>query len=154
MEQVPVEPYNIPLSQAEVLRQGSDVTLVAWGTQVSKVLWSSLLTIRAQFKGQELNCVLSLNCQTVNIVCVPSVHGWVNDSLYFCLYETCFLMCKISLILCWSWHWKCGRSVEPLLEGDDLCMVMKVILLNVAVGCDSEEGSGKDSWKLSVERKV
>ncbi|KAJ1058453.1 hypothetical protein K5549_008573 [Capra hircus] len=34
VEQVPVEPYNIPLSQAEVIREGSDVTLVAWGTQV------------------------------------------------------------------------------------------------------------------------
>ncbi|XP_069866270.1 2-oxoisovalerate dehydrogenase subunit beta, mitochondrial isoform X2 [Dipodomys merriami] len=34
VEQVPVEPYNIPLSQAEVLQEGSDVTLVAWGTQV------------------------------------------------------------------------------------------------------------------------
>lgn len=33
-EQVPIEPYNIPLSQAEVIQEGSDVTLVAWGTQV------------------------------------------------------------------------------------------------------------------------
>nr|XP_058939862.1 2-oxoisovalerate dehydrogenase subunit beta, mitochondrial isoform X4 [Kogia breviceps] len=34
VEQVPIEPYNIPLSQAEVIQEGSDVTLVAWGTQV------------------------------------------------------------------------------------------------------------------------
>ncbi|XP_041962638.1 2-oxoisovalerate dehydrogenase subunit beta, mitochondrial [Alosa pseudoharengus] len=34
VEQVPTEPYTIPLSQAEVLQEGSDVTLVAWGTQV------------------------------------------------------------------------------------------------------------------------
>lgn len=34
VEQVPVEPYTIPLSQAEVLMEGSDITLVAWGTQV------------------------------------------------------------------------------------------------------------------------
>ncbi|XP_029801057.1 2-oxoisovalerate dehydrogenase subunit beta, mitochondrial isoform X2 [Suricata suricatta] len=34
VEQVPLEPYNIPLSQAEVIQEGSDVTLVAWGTQV------------------------------------------------------------------------------------------------------------------------
>ncbi|RMC13320.1 hypothetical protein DUI87_10855 [Hirundo rustica rustica] len=34
MEQVPIEPYTIPLSQAEVLQTGSDVTMVAWGTQV------------------------------------------------------------------------------------------------------------------------
>ncbi|KAG7273651.1 hypothetical protein CRUP_018130 [Coryphaenoides rupestris] len=34
VEQVPVEPYTIPLSQAEVLVEGSDITLVAWGTQI------------------------------------------------------------------------------------------------------------------------
>uniref|UniRef100_A0A6I8N253 3-methyl-2-oxobutanoate dehydrogenase (2-methylpropanoyl-transferring) n=1 Tax=Ornithorhynchus anatinus TaxID=9258 RepID=A0A6I8N253_ORNAN len=34
VEQVPIDPFYIPLSQAEVLQEGSDVTLVAWGTQV------------------------------------------------------------------------------------------------------------------------
>ncbi|KAJ3597368.1 hypothetical protein NHX12_000896, partial [Muraenolepis orangiensis] len=34
VEQVPVEPFVVPLSQAEVLEEGSDVTLVAWGTQI------------------------------------------------------------------------------------------------------------------------
>ncbi|XP_033106981.1 2-oxoisovalerate dehydrogenase subunit beta, mitochondrial-like [Anneissia japonica] len=34
VEQVPIADYEIPLSQAEVLVEGSDVTLVAWGTQV------------------------------------------------------------------------------------------------------------------------
>lgn len=34
VEQVPMEAYTIPLSQAEILQEGSDVTLVAWGTQV------------------------------------------------------------------------------------------------------------------------
>ena len=37
VEQVPVEPYTIPLSQAEILQEGSDVTLVAWGTQVGDI---------------------------------------------------------------------------------------------------------------------
>ncbi|KAF3840149.1 hypothetical protein F7725_018866 [Dissostichus mawsoni] len=34
VEQVPVEPYTIPLSQADIVQEGSDVTLVAWGTQI------------------------------------------------------------------------------------------------------------------------
>uniref|UniRef100_A0AAR2JZK7 2-oxoisovalerate dehydrogenase subunit beta, mitochondrial n=1 Tax=Pygocentrus nattereri TaxID=42514 RepID=A0AAR2JZK7_PYGNA len=34
VEQVPTEPYHIPLSQAEVVQEGSDMTFVAWGTQV------------------------------------------------------------------------------------------------------------------------
>lgn len=38
VEQVPVESYTIPLSQAEVLQEGSDVTLVAWGTQVRHLM--------------------------------------------------------------------------------------------------------------------
>lgn len=36
VEQVPTEAYTIPLSQAEVIQEGSDVTLVAWGTQVRR----------------------------------------------------------------------------------------------------------------------
>lgn len=38
VDQVPVEAYTIPLSQADVLQEGSDVTLVAWGTQVGDLV--------------------------------------------------------------------------------------------------------------------
>lgn len=38
VEQVPVEAYTIPLSQADILQEGSDVTLVAWGTQVGALM--------------------------------------------------------------------------------------------------------------------
>lgn len=38
VEQVPVEAYTIPLSQADILQEGSDVTLVAWGTQVGALV--------------------------------------------------------------------------------------------------------------------
>lgn len=34
VEQVPVKDYMIPLSKAEVLVEGDDVTMVAWGTQL------------------------------------------------------------------------------------------------------------------------
>ncbi|XP_061427136.1 2-oxoisovalerate dehydrogenase subunit beta, mitochondrial [Lethenteron reissneri] len=34
VEQVPVGHYELPLSQAEVLQEGSDITLLGWGTQV------------------------------------------------------------------------------------------------------------------------
>lgn len=34
VEQVPVKDYMIPLSKAEVLVEGDDVTLIGWGTQV------------------------------------------------------------------------------------------------------------------------
>lgn len=34
VENVPIKDYTLPLSKAEVLVEGSDVTVVAWGTQV------------------------------------------------------------------------------------------------------------------------
>lgn len=35
VEEVPVGMYRLPLGKASVVRQGSDVTLVGWGQQVS-----------------------------------------------------------------------------------------------------------------------
>jgi len=37
VEDVPVADYELPLSKAEVVQQGNDVTIVAWGTQVHVV---------------------------------------------------------------------------------------------------------------------
>ena len=36
-EEVPVGDYTLPLSKASIVQQGSDITLVGWGTQVSPV---------------------------------------------------------------------------------------------------------------------
>ena len=36
-EEVPVADFEIPLGTAEVVREGSDVTIVAWGAQVGVV---------------------------------------------------------------------------------------------------------------------
>lgn len=37
MEQVPTDAYYLPLSQADIVQEGSDLTMVAWGTQVGHV---------------------------------------------------------------------------------------------------------------------
>lgn len=37
MEQVPTEAYHLPLSQADIVQEGSDLTMVAWGTQVGHI---------------------------------------------------------------------------------------------------------------------
>ncbi|KAJ3219502.1 hypothetical protein HDU67_000915 [Dinochytrium kinnereticum] len=34
VEQVPVEDYTLPIGKAEILREGKDITVVAWGSQV------------------------------------------------------------------------------------------------------------------------
>ena len=37
MAQVPVGDYELPLGQAEIVREGSTVTLVGWGAQVMRL---------------------------------------------------------------------------------------------------------------------
>ena len=37
-DSVPVGPWRIPLGKAELVREGGDVTLVAWGRQLHTVL--------------------------------------------------------------------------------------------------------------------
>jgi hypothetical protein len=34
VEEVPVSEYTIPLGKAQLLREGSDITLIGWGAQV------------------------------------------------------------------------------------------------------------------------
>lgn len=34
VEQVPTSPYTLPLSQAEILQTGTDLTVVSWGTPI------------------------------------------------------------------------------------------------------------------------
>lgn len=148
VEQVPVEPYTIPLSQAEVLQTGSDVTLVAWGTQVS----------HTAEPGLRVRCCLNsvafrLRCQTINCVCVPPLYAWRND--YQCLYETCFLLYKILLIFGWGWLDSGNVEEVPVQEVNILSIVMKVIHLrmghwDVTLGW----AMGKESSKYSAERKV
>ena len=35
--QVPIEDYEIPLGQGEVVRAGTDITLVGWGIQMGRI---------------------------------------------------------------------------------------------------------------------
>jgi len=37
VEEVPVEDYQLPIGKAEVIRQGSDITIVAWGAHLEHV---------------------------------------------------------------------------------------------------------------------
>uniref|UniRef100_A0AC11DM45 Branched chain keto acid dehydrogenase E1 subunit beta n=1 Tax=Ovis aries TaxID=9940 RepID=A0AC11DM45_SHEEP len=75
VEQVPVEPYNIPLSQAEVIREGSDVTLVAWGTQVHVIREVAAM---AQEK-------LGVSCEVIDL---RTILPWDVDTV---CKEECFL---------------------------------------------------------------
>ncbi|XP_073935202.1 2-oxoisovalerate dehydrogenase subunit beta, mitochondrial isoform X3 [Castor canadensis] len=75
VEQVPIEPYNIPLSQAEVIQEGSDMTMVAWGTQVHVIREVASM---AQEK-------LGVSCEVIDL---RTIIPWDVDTV---CKEECFL---------------------------------------------------------------
>ena len=57
VEQVPVGDYEIPLGKADVVAQGSDITIVAWGAQVH-------VCLKAAEKAQQ---DLNVSCEVVDL---------------------------------------------------------------------------------------
>ncbi|XP_035224076.1 2-oxoisovalerate dehydrogenase subunit beta, mitochondrial-like, partial [Stegodyphus dumicola] len=68
VEQVPLKDYTLPLSQAEILIEGDDVTVVGWGTQVH------VLREVCQLAQDKLN----VSCELIDLV---TVHPWDKDTI-------------------------------------------------------------------------
>lgn len=66
VEEVPVGEYTIPLSKGEILKEGSDVTIVAWGTQVHVVKEV------AQMASNELD----ISCEVIDM---RTLQPWDED---------------------------------------------------------------------------
>ncbi|XP_012945364.1 2-oxoisovalerate dehydrogenase subunit beta, mitochondrial [Aplysia californica] len=60
IEEVPVGDYELPLSQADVIVEGTDVTLIGWGTQVH------VLRETAALAQQKLN----VSCEVIDLVSI------------------------------------------------------------------------------------
>lgn len=60
VEQVPVKDYVLPLSKAEILTEGTDVTLIGWGTQVH------VLREVVQIAQDKLN----VSCELIDLVTI------------------------------------------------------------------------------------
>merc|ERR1711937_459805 len=67
-EQVPTGYYQIPLGQADVLQEGSDLTLVAWGTQVHVI--KEVANIVEEEYG--------ISCEVIDLV---SVLPWDRETI-------------------------------------------------------------------------
>uniref|UniRef100_A0A8R1HNH4 2-oxoisovalerate dehydrogenase subunit beta, mitochondrial n=1 Tax=Caenorhabditis japonica TaxID=281687 RepID=A0A8R1HNH4_CAEJA len=65
-EDVPVGDYTIPLGQAETVRSGKDLTIVAWGTQVHVALEA------AQLAKEKLNA-------DVEVIDLQTIQPWDED---------------------------------------------------------------------------
>jgi len=57
VEEVPIADYELPLSQAEVMVPGSDVTMIAWGTQVQVI----------REVGEMAKQKLGVNCEIIDL---------------------------------------------------------------------------------------
>ena len=72
--EVPDEDYTLPLGQAEVLREGTDVTLVAWGAQVQAIE-----------KAADLAAEAGISCEVIDL---RTLLPWDHDTLATSLKKT------------------------------------------------------------------
>jgi len=69
VEQVPVNDYELPLSKAEILKSGTDITIVGWGTQIY-VLENAIQLVEKNMPGAsceliDLRTILPWDIETV-----------------------------------------------------------------------------------------
>uniref|UniRef100_A0A0A9XMT4 2-oxoisovalerate dehydrogenase subunit beta, mitochondrial n=1 Tax=Lygus hesperus TaxID=30085 RepID=A0A0A9XMT4_LYGHE len=69
VEEVPIEPYEIPLGQAEVVIPGNQVTLIGWGTQVH------VLCEVAEMAQEKHN----ISCEVIDLC---TILPWDEDTVY------------------------------------------------------------------------
>ncbi|XP_027037180.1 2-oxoisovalerate dehydrogenase subunit beta, mitochondrial-like isoform X3 [Pocillopora damicornis] len=69
VEEVPVGDYEIPLSEAEILEEGSDVTVVGWGTQIHV-----LRDVCKMAKDQ-----LGVSCELIDL---RTILPWDEDTVF------------------------------------------------------------------------
>lgn len=74
-EQVPIGDYELPLGKAEVVREGSDVTLVGWGNQVER-----LLTAADQYAAKD-----GISCEVIDL---QSIMPWDEDCVFASVEKT------------------------------------------------------------------
>ncbi|XP_041107155.1 2-oxoisovalerate dehydrogenase subunit beta, mitochondrial-like isoform X2 [Polyodon spathula] len=107
VEQVPVEPYHIPLSQAEVLQEGSDVTLVAWGTQSVAKTGRLLVSHEAPVTGgfaAEISSTVQEECFLNLEAPIARVCGY--DTPFPHIFEPFYIPDK----------WKCFEAVKKMIN--------------------------------------
>lgn len=65
--EVPEEDYTIPLGKAEVVQEGNDITLLAWGAQVETIKKAADMALEDGVSCEiiDLRCILPWDAQTV-----------------------------------------------------------------------------------------
>lgn len=68
VEDVPVGDFELPLGKAEVVRQGTDVTLIGWGNQVHRLL-----------KAAELASADGIDCEVIDL---QTIVPWDEETVF------------------------------------------------------------------------
>lgn len=74
VSEVPESPYRLPLGKAEIVKSGSDITLVAWGAQVETIEKAAAL---AEEKG--------VSCEVIDL---QSILPWDAETVFQSVYKT------------------------------------------------------------------
>ncbi|KAK7887168.1 hypothetical protein WMY93_026789 [Mugilogobius chulae] len=107
VEQVPVDAYTIPLSQAEVLQEGSDVTLLAWGTQSVVKTGRLLISHEAPVTGgfaAEISSTVQEECFLNLEAPISRVCGY--DTPFPHIFEPFYIPDK----------WKCLEAIKKMIN--------------------------------------
>jgi len=80
LEQVPIDDYRLPLSSAEVLKEGSDLTIISWGTPIYTI--SNALNILAS-PPESLRPVVpeSLRQANIELIDLRTILPWDVDTV-------------------------------------------------------------------------
>ncbi|XP_030746580.1 2-oxoisovalerate dehydrogenase subunit beta, mitochondrial [Sitophilus oryzae] len=79
VEEVPVADYQLPLGKADILKEGKDITMIGWGTQVH-VLSETAEILEKEYK---------ISCEVIDLV---SILPWDQDTV-------CRSVCKTGRVL-------------------------------------------------------
>ena len=75
VEQVPIDDYTLPLSRAQILRSGSDLTLLSWGTPVYHCE-SALSLLRSPSPALEALVPPSLRSAKIELIDLRTILPW------------------------------------------------------------------------------
>uniref|UniRef100_A0A6I8QGU6 3-methyl-2-oxobutanoate dehydrogenase (2-methylpropanoyl-transferring) n=1 Tax=Xenopus tropicalis TaxID=8364 RepID=A0A6I8QGU6_XENTR len=107
VEQVPVEPYYIPLSQAEVIQEGTDITLLSWGTQSVSKTGRLLISHEAPVTGgfaSEISATVQEECFLNLEAPIARVCGY--DTPFPHIFEPFYIPDK----------WKCYDALRKMIN--------------------------------------
>ncbi|VDD90365.1 unnamed protein product [Enterobius vermicularis] len=125
-EEVPVADYTIPLSKAEVVREGKDLTMVAWGTQVHVLLEAAEMAkekLGVECEVIDLRTILPWDIDTVaTSVCktgklivsheAPQTQGFGGE-ISSTIQEQCFLNLEAPITRICGWDTPFPHVYEP-----------------------------------------